>query len=270
MSDYILSASPQPYDFKEFYGGDRSQFVEIRLPRGRKDTAPVVFFVHGGFWKTEFDLSHASHLCAALTNDLAVATVNIEYRRLGRSGGNWPVLFQDVGAAADCLPALSEKYHFDLSKAICSGHSAGGQLSLWLVSRAKIKSESSTLFSRKPMRFHAAVSLAGVADLRSAFHSGLGGGIVKDLIGAPEKYPERYSQVSPIESLPLQVQTVLIHGREDQIVPIAQSEKFVEKAVSLGDDATLVSLDGGHFELIDPLSRQWPMVKQKIAGLIKE
>jgi len=75
------------------------------------------------------------------------------------------------------------------------------------------------------------------------------------------QYPERFDAGSPIELLPSGSRQILIHGTEDDIVPFSQSEKFVERAEQLGEQPTLVKLEGvGHFELIDPESDAWSKV----------
>jgi acetyl esterase/lipase len=60
----------------------RTSSVIWRLPKGN-GPHPVVMNIHGGFWRNEYDLTHAGHLCAALTAK-GVATWNLEYRRVGR------------------------------------------------------------------------------------------------------------------------------------------------------------------------------------------
>src|SRR4029077_9936537 len=48
-----------------------------------------------GVWRAKDDLRHAGHLCAALTAK-GIATANLEYRRVGNTGGGWPGTFADV------------------------------------------------------------------------------------------------------------------------------------------------------------------------------
>lgn len=270
MSERVLSEKPPSADFKEYYGKSPSQFVDLRLPDKKgKGRCPVVLFVHGGFWKSANDLTHAGHLCNALTK-LGVATVNIEYRRLGETGGGWPFTFQDVASAADFLPEIAGKYDLDLSRTVCMGHSAGGQLSLWLALRSKI-SENSPLFQANPFKFRGAISLAGVVDLHRASELELGGGVVEELMGGtPYEYPGRYLQVSPIELIPSGVPMVLIHGENDSTVPFELSASFVKKAKSIGDPAKLVVLHNtGHFELIDPKSKQWSVIENQVNSLLQ-
>jgi acetyl esterase/lipase len=156
---------------------------------------------------------------------------------------------------------MSRDRRVDLRRVAVIGHSAGGHLALWLGGRHRLRRGSVLYCGQKPW-LTAVISLAGVADLGSAWDLRLGSGAVGKLMGgSPSEYPERYSEASPIELLPMGVRQILVHGREDDAVPIAQSERYVEKASALGDKASLTSLDGvGHFELIDPASRAWDAV----------
>jgi acetyl esterase/lipase len=269
MSENILFRESPNADFRESYGEDPYQFVELFIPR-KKGPCPIIFFIHGGFWKSAYDVAHARHICKALTEKLGVATVNIEYRRIGSTGGGWPFTFQDVGAAADFLPTISEKFNLDLSRAVSMGHSAGGHLAFWVAMRAKIQDKSSPLFSKDPFKFKTTISLAGVVNLKRAYELKLGGGIVKELIGGDtEKFSKRYNEASPFELMPCGVPMVLIHGVEDEVVPFSLSKEFAEKASSLHENMRLVGLKRtGHFELIDPKSKQFSIVRSELARII--
>jgi dipeptidyl aminopeptidase/acylaminoacyl peptidase len=87
--------------------------------------------------------------------------------------------------------------------------------------------------------------------------------------GTPEQYPERFDAGSPIELLPNGSRQVLIHGTADDIVPVSQSEEFVERAEQLGERPTLVKLNGvGHFEVIDPESDAWSTVSRAVLPVL--
>lgn len=87
--------------------------------------------------------------------------------------------------------------------------------------------------------------------------------------GTPDQYPDRFDAGSPIELLPNGSKQVLIHGTADDIVPVSQSEKFVERAQQQGKRPTLVKLNGvGHFELIDPESDVWPIVTRAVLPVL--
>jgi len=66
MSQDILRLPPPKADARIPYGKDPLQFGDLRLAAG-KGPHPVVIFVHGGFWRSAYNLDHAGHICSALT-----------------------------------------------------------------------------------------------------------------------------------------------------------------------------------------------------------
>lgn len=264
----ILERRPKVFDKLIRYGESPQQFAELRLPRGQ-GPFPLLFVVHGGFWQNKYDLSHVSHLCADLTGK-GIVTCSLEYRRLGDPGGGWPGTFHDMSLATDrIIERLSSDKTIDVGRTGVVGHSAGGHLALWLVSRHNV-SKVSALHSNGKNSISRALSLAGVGDLREAWRARLGNGVVAKLMGgAPDQYPDRYDAGSPIELLPSGARVVLVHGSSDDIVPVSQSKRFFDKAVALGDHLKLVRLEGvGHFELIDPLSAAWASVEQAVLSML--
>jgi acetyl esterase/lipase len=268
MSEEIL-ARPAPDDARRLaYGEDANQFGELRLPVG-EGLWPLAICIHGGFWRARYDLAHLGHLCAALTA-AGIATWSVEYRRVGHEGGGWPGTFLDVARAADFARDLARDYPLDLERVITLGHSAGGHLALWLAGRQRIIADS-PIFRAEPLSLRGAVALAGVVDLARAYELGLSTNATGALLGgAPDEVPERYAAASPFALLPLSVAQLLIHGTDDDSVPFELSERYVTTARTAGDPATLLPLPGaGHFELIDPLAAEWPVILSAVTALLE-
>ncbi len=260
---------PAPRDGERLaYGSDPYHFGDLRLPVSA-GPHPVVIGIHGGYYRARYGLAYFGHACAALTA-LGFATWNIEYRRLGNPGGGWPGTFIDIAAAADHLRALAETYTLDLARVVTLGHSAGGHFACWLAARQRIAANL-PLYTATPLPIHAAVSLAGVLDLRRAWELRLSDGVVRQLMGGtPEDYPDRYAAASPSDLLPLGLPQILIHGTADSNVPYAISADYAAAAQAKGDDVDLVTLEGvGHFEIVDPRADEWRVVVaavQRAAG----
>ncbi|MBI5280119.1 MAG: prolyl oligopeptidase family serine peptidase [Candidatus Solibacter usitatus] len=251
----LFSRTVMDADQRVQYGADPNQFGELRLPRSQ-GPFPAVMVIHGGFWRAATDLRHMGHLCVALTVD-GIATFNVEYRRLGNAGGGWPGTLDDIRAAAAFLGARAARYNIDPKRIVAAGHSAGGQLALWLA-------------AEKALPLRGVVSLAGIADLRRAHELNLGGGAVAELLGGgPDKAASRFKLASPLERLPLKIPVRLVHGINDSVVPLEIAKRFEAAARAARDDARLTPLPGtGHFELIDPLAAQFRMVNAAIRGLL--
>jgi acetyl esterase/lipase len=258
---------PVPTGAQRFsYGSDHSQFGELRLPKG-KGPYPVVVVIHGGCWYSEYDLGHVANFNAALTH-LGVATWSLEYRRIGNPGGGWPGTFVDVARGTDHLRVLARSYHLDLSRVIVVGHSAGGQLALWLAARHRLPKDS-PLYANNPLPLRGIVSLAGITDLRR-YRPNCGEAVNKLLGGPPAEVPDRYRQTSPIERLPLNVEQFLIQGTLDKIVPVDFSRDYEAAARKKGDRVRLTILpNAGHFDLIAPNSSAWPAVEDAVRSLLR-
>lgn len=250
------------------YGEDQWQFGELRVPK-TEGPHPVVIVVHGGFWYDKYGLDLMDAMSDDFT-DRGLATWNIEYRRVGQEGGGWPGTLLDVAAAADYLRELAPTYNLDLNRVVTIGHSAGGHLSLWLAGRHRLPADS-MLFNANPLQLHGVVSLAGVTDpaliqkLRPE-HRG-----VADFLGGTQvEVPERFAAASPAQLLPLQVPQILIHGTEDDSVPLQLSTSYHESAVALGEDVQLVVLEGiEHFKVINPASEAWPPIVDALMQLVQ-
>jgi len=264
---WMLETPPPPADARIKYGDNALQFGDLRLHPGA-GPHPVVVMVHGGFWRAKYDLEHVGHLCADLARR-GYATWSLEYRRVGNEGGGWPGTFEDVARGMDFLPTLARTHPLDLSRVVVMGHSAGGHLALWLAGRRRI-GRGKPLHTAKPFMPRGAVSLAGVVDLERAHALKLSNDIVTEFLGgSPAQVPEHYRLGSPAALAPLGVKQVLIHGTEDDIVPFSLSAEYHTRSARLGDDVRLIPLQGaGHFELINPLAKEWPQVVGALSSLL--
>jgi acetyl esterase/lipase len=267
MGREILDLPAPPADVRLPYGPDPLQFGDLRLPQGA-GPHPVAIVLHGGFWRAQYGLEYAGHMCVAFAR-AGIATWNLEYRRIGNPGGGWPETFLDVALGADHLRTLAKKYPLDLKRVISVGHSAGGHLALWLAARPRIPA-GDPLSGDDPIPLRGAAPIAGVVDLRRGWELRLSDGVIGELMGGPpEKLPQRYYAGSPIELVPLGVRVRLLHGTDDSVVPIEISNNYQKAASQAGDDAGLVPLPGAdHFLPVDPRSIHWPLVEKTVQGLL--
>jgi acetyl esterase/lipase len=268
MSSQDLLALPQPpADHTIAYGPAPQQVAELRLPKGR-GPHPVVVVVHGGGWEAPWGFDHVRSLAAALTAE-GWATWSLEYRRVGDPGGGWPGTFEDVARGADHLREVAREHPIDLDRVVALGHSAGGQLALWLAARPRLPG-SSPFHSAKPLRLRGVVSLAGIADLRAGAASGVCGDAIPRLLGGPPRdQAGRLAQSSPVELVPLGVPVRLVCGARDPIVPIDQARSYEAAAQQAGDTVAVEIVEGaGHYELVNPSSTAWPAVRDAVRDLL--
>jgi 3-dehydroquinate dehydratase-2 len=232
------------------YGDHPDQFAELRLPES-SHPGRLAVVVHGGFWR---------HMWTRDTTDLiaidlarrGVASLNVEYRRVGAGGGG-QVSIDDVVAA---VSVATEGREIDPSGWAIVGHSAGGQLAL-LAARA-LGDEG-----RGPVLV---ATMGGVSDLQVAMDTNLGAGAAAAYVAdaAPDS-------LSPTSLLPIGTPILAAHATSDDRVPIAQSERLVAAATAAGDRVTMLAIeDAGHFDHLEPTHTAWTTVAEEIVAALAD
>jgi acetyl esterase/lipase len=221
--------------------------------------------IHGGCWTSLVGLDFNDAMSAALTA-AGIATWNIEYRRIQDPGGGYPNTLIDVGLAVDTVRDLASSYDLNLDRVITVGHSAGGHLGVWVGTRHLLPVGHS-LRGPDPLPLHATVALAGIMNLAAYLDSNECGEFVDDFLGGtPAEVPERYALASPSELLPIGLDTTLVQGMRDTIVPPALAEAYRKDAKAAGDHHVKLKKihAADHFDVITPTSPAWPKVQKAI------
>lgn len=253
------------------YGPDSLQFGELRLPAGRGPFA-VAIVIHGGCWVHDYAAARNAAALSDALRDAGVATWNVEYRRRDNPGGGWPGTITDIGLAADSLRGLAKRYPLDLTRVVAVGHSAGGQLALWLAARRQMPA-SSPLHASAPLAITGVVSLAGPGDLADFNRYGdaaCGEGTIPKLLGGtPEQVPDRWHDASPVNFLPLGVPQVMLAGEADRIMPRANLDAYAAKARAAGDAVEVIVVPkAGHHEVMSPQAVTWPAIRAAVLRLL--
>jgi acetyl esterase/lipase len=252
------------------YGDGPQQFGELRIPQGA-GPFPVMVLIHGGCYQNAFDYVYMTRLAAWLTEQ-GLATWTIEYRRLGDEGGGWPGTFQDVANATDALRKLAPTSRIDLERVYAGGHSAGGQLALWLATRQKLP-EGSEIFTKDPLLIRGVLGLAAITDLaqyRNGPPKSCHSSVEPLLGGTPETVATRYAETSPKQRLPLGVPQVFIQGGKDPIVSAESVQAYADAAKKAGDEVVTLPLpEAGHFESSVPLPQTQAAFLEALRLLLK-
>lgn len=230
--------------------GDRALHINLTLPSS--DTTkprPAVIWVHGGGWSggdyrmdpsAEFGLTKAGFV-----------TGTVEYRLSGEA--KYPAQIWDCKAAIRFLRANAAKYGIDPDRIGVWGGSAGGHLVALLGTTGGIRQhegiEGNLGFSS---RVQAVCDLFGPTDFSE---QGLKGYIpevvamIDTLLGGPVKENRGMARLaSPVEFVSKDDPPMLIlHGDEDPLVPMSQSEELYNALKKVGADVTLVKVKhAGH------------------------
>lgn len=193
--------------------------------------AGLVVLVHGGLWRQQYERDGMEGLAVNLTRR-GFHTWNIEYRRR-HQGGGWPGSGHDVLTALDTIPQLG----FDPDRVVVVSHSAGSHLAMWAMARTST-----------PVDLH--VALGPILDIAATVANGD--------VGANDA-AMLLAEGCPPTMEPAFIPTVLVHGENDEIVPVKRSIEFSGR-----HDLELHLSDTDHFSLIDPAGPDWPWVVDRI------
>lgn len=235
----VLDRASAPLDDVVRWGDSADAVADVR----HGDPArPLVVLIHGGFWRPAYDRVHVRATTEGL-NAEGWTVAAPEYRRVP---GDPDATTSDVASALAALPSLLADHHD--GRVVVLGHSAGGHLALWAAAAAPAPGLVLT------------VSLGGVGSLALAEADDLGSGAVGAFLGGPASsrpdldpalLPTPFSQVR------------LVHGAEDDIVPVSQARAYA----AAHHRARVEEVAGcGHFGVIDPMADAWHAVVGAVRG----
>ncbi|WP_405166374.1 alpha/beta hydrolase [Nocardia sp. NBC_01499] len=210
------------------YGSHPDQVMEVFGESG-----PTVVNIHGGYFRPTIDRTHARPLARALARE-GFRVVLPEYRRVP---GEPQIAIEDLDLFETGLT----------EPALWVGHSAGGMLAL----------------TRAYQRQAEVLALAPVADLARASRLHLADdAVTRWMGGTPEQHPRRYADLDPqVRLSPRQPGVLLVHGTDDQSVPVALSQDSPAESVVLPHTH--------HFDLIDPESEKWPTILELVRSAVR-
>jgi acetyl esterase/lipase len=221
------------------YGDGPMQYGVLRPAQG--DPSGTVVLIHGGFWRGTPDYFDGPTPLAEALVARGWHVWQIEYRQLP-NGGGWPATLEDAAAGVEHLAVAASALGLDPGPVVPVGHSAGGHLAVWALSRPG-----------GVLPLAGAISLAGVLDLRLGEREAIGRGAVAGFLGGSSSdHPERYAAADPAARIVPDAPVRIVHGRQDDVVPMNQSESYVDAARRAGQDASIAVVDADHMAVIDP------------------
>jgi len=145
--------------------------------------------------------------------------------------------------------ASADRYGIDPDRVGAYGWSAGGQLAALL--GARDTRDLALANADHPSRVACVIDLAGDVDLTAYTVPPALDEVVALLGGTPAEVPARFRDVSPLSWIDTRtVPFLVIHGLEDDVVPIEQSRLLVAGLRAAGVDVEYTELPGaGHGDL---------------------
>jgi acetyl esterase/lipase len=242
--------SARPPDRTEVTGPLQTDFYDVWEPSPGRARGITVALVHGGFWREQYDRTHANPLAEALARD-GFHAANLEYPRIGMPGGGWPGTGTAVLAR---LQSVQADTHLP-DRVVVVGHSAGGHLALWLASD-----------DHAPW-LTGVVALAPAADLGVVDRLGLSNHAARALLGgSPDEAPGAWADADPARQR-LTVPAVIVTGERDDVVPAEVVDSYVASRTADEPLRTAVARGADHFDVIDPAGDAYLLVLAEVEEL---
>lgn len=224
-----------------------SLMLDILQPRPLPPAPlPVVLFIQGGAWMEANRKLNLTHFLV----ERGFATVSIDHRLSQQAG--FPAQIMDAKAAVRWVRAHAADYGFDPARVGVWGISSGGHLAALLGTSAGVPDlEDESDFPGESSQVQAVVDLFGPTDFlqMGGYHDHPDSPEAR-LVGGPIHIRvDQVRQANPITYIRgNEPPFLLLHGDQDDIVPIGQSELLYQALTAAGNNVTFVPLAGeGHF-----------------------
>jgi acetyl esterase/lipase len=234
--------------------GDRPLLLDLYLPEQAKAPLPLVVWIHGGAW-----LGGSKNDCPAvrLVPD-GYAVASIEYRLSQMA--TFPAQIEDCKGAIRWLRAHAAKYDLDPKHVGAWGASAGGHLVALLGTSGDVADLEGTVGGNldQSSRMQAVCDWFGPTDFTQIAAQSLAMSRLDHdapdspearLIGGPiQTNKDKAARANPITYVTADDPPFLImHGDQDNLVPIGQSELLLAALKEASVPATLHTVKGaGH------------------------
>jgi acetyl esterase len=224
--------------------GNTSLRLDAHLPDGQGPFAAVIL-VHGGAWVAGDRIGSVQPLLQPLS-DAGFAWFSISYRLAGDVVRNpmgtalrLGAAENDVRQAVAFVKEHAAEYHVNPNKIALIGESAGGQLA----SMAALRPDPAGTVAGV-VAFYTPTDLASLARTSSLIPDNVRDAVKGTLFDA--LLMAGLAEFSPINAVTAEAPPfLLIHGTDDNVVPVAQSERFCDKLHTAGVACELVRVEGG-------------------------
>lgn len=213
-----------------------------RPANDRQAPLPVVVYIHGGGWRSGSKHNALINYYAKFFASQGFATISVAYQL--HTPDPYPDQNTDVACALSYIEDHAANLGVDPDKMILFGDSAGGDLATF----------ASLVIPYEGYDYDAP---RGVIDFYGVFD------FSKIIVGSHPDYNARrylgskYNEVA-VTASPVTYVTkkaprfLLVHGTNDTVVPITQSQEFYRLLTTTGIDAEYVAVPGAHHGFIGP------------------
>lgn len=242
------------------YGESDQQKLDVYLPENRDERTRMVIIIHGGGWNSGDKSDFNSYITEFQKRLPGYAFANLNYRLVNENGNYFPTQENDINAAVTLLKNNAAEYKIS-QNFILLGISAGAHLAM-----LQGYKHSDVL---KPKGI---VSFFGPVDLERLYVNSDNSipDQLKFIMNATlDANPNIFFESSPINYVTSGAPpTLMLHGDEDQIVPVEQAYLLQDKLEENGIFNKLIIYPGqAHGWGGEDLSDSFYQVETFIKGL---
>ncbi len=230
----------------------KPQRLDVYGPESSQQPRPLVVWIHGGGWR-----AGSKRNCPALRLlGQGYVVASVDYRLTDQA--IFPAQIQDCQAAIRYLRKHADDYHIDPRRIGVWGSSAGGHLVALLGTASDVKAFATDTAADASSRVQAVCDFFGPTDfLQMDSHAKAGARIRHNaddspeakLIGGPvQQNKDKVASANPITHVtPDDPPFLIVHGDEDPLVPIHQSQLLADALRQAKVDVTFHKVPGaGH------------------------
>lgn len=236
------------------YGGHERQRYDLLIPADYEERRGLILFIHGGAWIAGDKEGYRDDMEFWLGKGFAAAAMNYHYIA---PGVRMDTLIGDISLALAAIRGKAAAHGIRLERALLTGHSAGGHLSLLYAYSAA---------DAAPIRPACVVDYCGPALLTDG----------ELLYGTPKRYPPEEQWSSLFENLtgipcdgnapaseellaelrryspvcyvtPSVPPTVIVHGQKDDVVPFSNAAALRDALEKNGAEYAFLPMpEAGH------------------------
>jgi acetyl esterase/lipase len=205
---------------------------------------PAVILIHGGGW-ISFDKSTMQTMGMFLARSGFVA-FSIDYRLFHEKENLWPAQLDDVQRAVRWIRANAAKYSVDPQHVGAFGHSAGAQLAA-LLGMEDTRDNSDPALAKYSSKVQAVVDVSGPTDFTAHNDPDAIGFLTAFFGGDYAQHAKVWQGASPAFHAAKDVAPFLIiHGTQDESVPLAQAQELADKLKQAGAAVKFVTVEDVH------------------------
>jgi acetyl esterase/lipase len=267
LAGLAASAGTPPTHVNLHYGWDNyRQVLDLYIPDEACGPLPVVIFVPGGGWVFG-DKEHVEpYVESLLERGFAIAATQHRFANQPEPGSHFPAQIHDIKGTIRFLRGNAAKYNLDPERFAIFGESSGGHIASLAGTSAGIAFLEGEVgeHPNESSAVQAVGDFYGPIDLfaqGAAFPAPDGSvstlfghpilDIIKNIDNPNPPYPELVALVasaSPTTHIDADDPPVfIVHGSEDKLVDVSQSENFHAALLKAGVPATLTVIKGaGH------------------------